>query len=41
MIGWIIKFVAKVIFFFTVKLAIIFWPITLIAGGYVYLTYLT
>lgn len=40
MIGWLLKFIAKVVFFLTVKLAIIFWPVTLIAGGYVYFTYL-
>ncbi|WGI22564.1 hypothetical protein [Amylibacter sp. IMCC11727] len=40
MIGWLLRFVAKVIFFVTVKLAIIFWPITLVAVGYVYLVYL-
>ncbi len=41
MIGWLLRFVAKVIFFLTVKLAIIFWPVTLIAGAYVYFTYLS
>lgn len=40
MIGWLLRFVVKVLMFFTVKLAIIFWPVTLIAGGYVYLMYL-
>lgn len=40
MIGWLLRFVAKIIFFLTVKLAIIFWPITLAAGTYVYFVYL-
>lgn len=40
MIRWILRVIVKTIAFFTIKLAILFWPITLIASGYVYLTYL-